>query len=537
MTLENNKDMDDILSIEHFNGWFTSRKGDQQVLKDISLAIKTNETVALVGESGSGKSVLAHSILRLFATHQFKTQGSISFNGQDINVLSDDDIRSLRGRDISMIFQEPMTSLNPVQTIGAQVIEPLLLHQKLDKNAAVKKAIKLLKQTGLHHPEETMQFFPHQLSGGQRQRVMIATALGCTPQLLIADEPTTALDVTIQAQILKLLNNLKKEGNLSILLITHDLHMVKQFADRVYIMQQGKIVEHGDIQTIFNDPQKTYTKQLLDAIPTTTKKNVTTNNELLVLKNLRCYFPVRKGFFKRKVADIKAVDDISFTIRKGSTFGIVGESGSGKSTLGYCILRLLKSTGSIIYNGKDLKEYSASEMRFLRAELQIVFQDPFSSLSPRMTVGSIIDEGLKIHTTKNKQQRFEKISALLEEVGLNASMMDRYPHEFSGGQRQRIAIARAIVLKPKFIVLDEPTSALDMTIQAQIVDLLKDLQKKYTISYLFISHDLRMVRAISDEIAVMKEGKIVETGIASELFANPKHPYTKELFRAAFVTA
>ncbi len=535
MTPEKNSDMDNtMLSIKDFNGWFSSAPGPVQVLDDITLAIGNNETVALVGESGSGKSVLAHSILRLLDHEGFSGSGSIRFQNEELTTLKDDDIRKLRGHDISMIFQEPMTSLNPVQTIGDQVIEPLILHQGMDRETAQQQGIELLKQTGLPNPAEKMRVYPHQLSGGQRQRVMIAMALGCNPQLLIADEPTTALDVTIQAQILALLGELKRTRNMSILLITHDLNMVRGFADRVYIMRQGKIVEQGETATIFTSPTKTYTKQLLDAIPTTIQKSRTGTKDILVIKNLRCYFPVLHGFFKRKVAEIKAVDDISLTIKTGTTYGIVGESGSGKSTLGYSLLRLLKSTGSIIYRGIDLQHCSAREMRRLRSELQIVFQDPFSSLSPRMTIGSIINEGLAIHTGKNKRERQEKIAALLEEVGLEPTMIDRYPHEFSGGQRQRIAIARAIALKPKLIVLDEPTSALDMTIQAQIVDLLRELQDKYNISYLFISHDLRMVRALADEIAVMKDGKIVESGLASKLFARPSHPYTKALFKVAF---
>ncbi len=531
MTPEKNNTM---LCIDKLSGWFPAEDGEQQVLRDISLAIHNNETVALVGESGSGKSVLAHSILKLLEGERFRISGSITFNDQEITTMPDDAIRKLRGHDISMIFQEPMTSLNPVQTIGTQVIEPLLLHQKLDKKAAKAQGIILLEQTGLNDPEEKMKVFPHQLSGGQLQRIMIAIALACNPRLLIADEPTTALDVTIQAQILALLKNVQQTRDMAILLITHDLNMVQQFAERVYIMRQGKIIEHGPTKTIFTKPSRTYTKQLLDAIPSTCKEKGQEGEELLVIKKLRCYFPVRKGFFRKKVADIKAVDDISLTIKKGTTYGIVGESGSGKSTLGYCILRLLKSTGTILYKGRDLQDCSAAQMRKLRSELQIVFQDPFSSLSPRMTIGRIIDEGLEIHTTKSKAERLEKITEILQEVGLDSEMMHRYPHEFSGGQRQRIAIARAIALKPEFIILDEPTSALDMTIQAQIVDLLRDLQDKYNISYLFISHDLRMVRALSDEIAVMKDGKIVEAGMASDIFEKPSHPYTKTLFKAAF---
>ncbi len=523
-----------LLTIDTLCGWFPTEFGEQQILKNISLAIEKNETVALVGESGSGKSVLAHSILRLLEGERFRITGSIRFQNNEITTMTDDEIRKRRGRDISMIFQEPMTSLNPVQTIGVQVMEPLLLHRNMDRKTAHTEGIKLLTQTGIPDPAAKMQTFPHQLSGGQRQRIMIAMALACNPHLLIADEPTTALDVTIQAQILALLQDLKNTMNMAILLITHDLNMVQKFADRVYIMRKGEIVEHGNIHSIFNNPHHRYTRQLLDAIPTTTKQVLLNTDKLLVLKNIHCYFPVKKGFFKRKVADIKAVDNISLTIKKGTTYGIVGESGSGKSTLGYCILRLLKCNGSIFYQGKDLKKYSASEMRRLRSELQIVFQDPFSSLSPRMTIGNIIDEGLKIHTKKKQPERAQQIARILKEVGLEPTMMGRYPHEFSGGQRQRIAIARAVVLKPKFIVLDEPTSALDMTIQAQIVDLLKDLQRKYNISYLFISHDLRMVRALSDEIAVMKEGQIVEAGVASKIFNNPAHPYTKALFEAAF---
>jgi len=434
-----------------------------------------------------------------------------------------------------MIFQEPMTSLNPVYTIGDQLMEPLTIHQNLSVEEARQKAVQLLGKTGIPDPEKRMESFPHQLSGGQRQRVMIAMALACRPKLLIADEPTTALDVTIQAQILALLQNLQKEMGMAILLITHDLHMVNKVADYVYIMHEGHIVEHGPTNAIFSSPRDPYTQKLLSSVPKGDPLFRENAPPLLTITNLCCSFSIKKGFFRRTVGEIKAVDNVSLIIRKGSTFAVVGESGSGKTTLGLAILRLVHGTGTILFQGDDILRKKSGEMQTLRSRLQIVFQDPFSSLSPRFTVFQIIEEGLKVHKIGGtKEKRREIVESVLHEVGLTAEIADRYPHEFSGGQRQRIAIARAIALKPTFIVLDEPTSALDMTIQAQIIDLLRELQKKYAITYLFISHDLRVVKALAEEVAVMKDGKIVESGPSARIFADPAHPYTQKLFGAAF---
>ena len=527
--------MQSLLQIKGLSAGFHSPDGYEEILHDVALTINQGETVALVGESGSGKSVTALSILQLLDRHSFSCSGEILFNGANLLAKSETELEKIRGNDIAMIFQEPMTSLNPVYTIGDQLMEPLMIHQKLTPAQAWDKALQLLDKTGIPDPESRMPSFPHQLSGGQRQRVMIAMALACRPKLLIADEPTTALDVTIQAQILTLLRELQQELDMAILLITHDLHMVRKVAGHVHIMHQGRIVEHGPCARIFAAPAQPYTIKLLDSVPREKPACREEGTPLLTIADLHCHFPIRKGFFKRRVGEIKAVNGVTLTINEGTTYGIVGESGSGKSTLGLAILRLIDSRGRIFYQGTDLLAKNGSAMRPLRRELQVVFQDPFSSLSPRMTVMQIIAEGLKVHRIgRNAQQQREIVERVLDEVGLTPAMLDRYPHEFSGGQRQRIAIARAIALQPKFIVLDEPTSALDMTIQAQIIDLLHGLQQKYGITYLFISHDLRVVRALADEVAVMKDGMIVESGPAAKLFSHPAHPYTRKLFSAAF---
>ncbi|MBI5556240.1 MAG: ABC transporter ATP-binding protein [Deltaproteobacteria bacterium] len=524
-----------LLRINNLNAGFNSRDGYDAVLHDVALTINRGETAALVGESGSGKSVTALAVLQLLDPQSFSCSGEISLAGVNLLEKKESEMRAIRGNDIAMIFQEPMTSLNPVYTIGEQIIEPLMIHQHLKAEAAQRKAVQLLAMTGIPDPDNRMLSYPHQLSGGQRQRVMIAMALACRPKLLIADEPTTALDVTIQAQILSLLQDLKQELDMSMLLITHDLHMVKKVADTVYIMHQGRIVEHGPCAAIFSSPQDPYTIKLLNSVPKGEPASKGNGKPLLRIENFHCHFPIRKGFFRRKTGEIKAVNNVSLTIREGTTHGIVGESGSGKTTLGMGILRLVEGWGKISYQGADLLAKKSSEMRLLRRELQLVFQDPFSSLSPRMTVFQIIEEGLKVHDIgRSREKRREIVERVLDEVGLTADMADRYPHEFSGGQRQRIAIARAIALQPKFIVLDEPTSALDMTIQAQIIDLLRSLQEKYAITYLFISHDLRVVRALADEVAVMKDGVIVESGPAARIFSHPEHPYTRQLFSAAF---
>lgn len=524
-----------LLSVQDLNVYFNSDSQKEQVLDNVSLSIDEAQTVALVGESGSGKSVTALSILRLLEDiASVTTSGEIIFEGRNLLQQDPSIIRKIRGNKISMIFQEPMTSLNPVYTIGDQLMEPIVFHQGVTKKEARLKAIEMLERTGIPDPEHRLQNFPHQLSGGQRQRVMIAMALACRPSLLIADEPTTALDVTIQAQILELISSLQKDFNMSVLLITHDLTMVRSFADYVHIMHNGKIVEHGTTEKVFTSPQAQYTIHLLNSVPKGKPTPKEESTPLIAINNLQCHFPVKAGFFKRTVGLIKAVDDVTLTINKGTTFGIVGESGSGKTTLGLSILRLIKCKGEIIFQNKNLASLSTGELRPLRKEIQVVFQDPFSSLSPRLNIEQIISEGLLVHgLAPNKEERRKIVKDILDEVGLEPDMIDRYPHEFSGGQRQRIAIARALVLKPKFLVLDEPTSALDMTIQDQIIKLLRDLQTRYQMTYLFISHDLRVVRALADDVAVMQNGVIVETGPAEDIFANPQDPYTKKLFAAA----
>ena len=530
-----------LLDIKNLSLTFHTEDGASKVLHDISFGVENGQTVALVGESGSGKSVTALSILRLLeSTATVTTTGVINFSGQNILKLPEAKMRHIRGNQIAMIFQEPMSSLNPVYSVGNQLVEPLMLHQQLTNHEAQAKAVDLLERCGIPDSKQRLASFPHQLSGGQRQRVMIAMALACEPSLLIADEPTTALDVTIQAQILELLEDIQKELDMAVLLITHDLNMVKKISDHVHIMHDGKIVENGSTGAIFSSPQDPYTIHLLNSVPKGEPDPKGTQKELLTISDLQCHFPIKAGFFKRTIGKIKAVDGVSLTIREGTTYGVVGESGSGKSTLGMCILRLTECQGKIIYKGdannpKDLMLQSRGSLRPLRKELQVVFQDPFSSLSPRLTIEQIICEGLKVHNIGiNKKDRQKMVFKTLQEVGLDEDMAHRYPHEFSGGQRQRIAIARAIALKPKLLVLDEPTSALDMTIQAQIIQLLKNLQQRYGMTYLFVSHDLRVIRAMADEVAVMQNGKIVEAGPAADLFNNPQHDYTRSLFAAAF---
>lgn len=532
-----------FLEIQNLNLWFnsldqTGHYYKEQVLYDISLSIQRGETAALVGESGSGKSVMAFSILRLLEkTSNITVEGKILFKGKDLYKLSSSEMRSYRGNSIGIIFQEPMTSLNPVYRIGSQVIEPLITHKNMSKQAAEKEAVRLLERTGIDDPTARMRSYPHQLSGGQRQRVMIAMALACKPTLLIADEPTTALDVTIQAQILALIKDIQQEYKMTVLLITHDLEMVKKQADTLYIMQHGRIVESGPTEKIFARPADAYTKQLLSAIPTSHKATSRPGRLLLQTENLNCEFTLPGKWvhpFKREKKSITAVNGVNLTVRQGTTWGIVGESGSGKTSLGMAILKLVKSKGTILFDNQDIQGMTNRQLRPLRSDIQIVFQDPFSSLSPRLTVKEIIDEGLEVHYPNlSKEQRLERILQVLNEVGLTEEMTSRFPHEFSGGQRQRIAIARAIVLKPKFLILDEPTSALDVTIQGQIIELLLNLQKKHNMTYMFISHDLRVIRALSDYIAVMHQGKIIEAGPAQEVFDSPAQEYTRTLFAAA----
>ena len=535
--------MSTLLEIERLNTWFNSDSvdGDQvanQVLFDVSFSIAPGETCALVGESGSGKSVTALSILRLLEDSSRVTNtGSIRFEGTEIFDLLPGEIQAIRGNRIAMIFQEPMSSLNPVYSIGNQLIEPLMEHRDMDRKEAEQEAIHLLDRTGIHNPEERMGVYPHQLSGGQRQRVIIAMALACRPTLLIADEPTTALDVTIQAQILDLIVDIQKEFGMAVLLITHDLPMVRRIADTVHIMKEGRIVEQGKTEQIFTSPVDPYTIHLMGSIPESGPPPKETGEVLLEVSDLNCQFTIKTGWispFKRRVKTIRAVDHVNLSIRKGSTCGIVGESGSGKTTLGMAILRLTKSKGSILFKGHPLHEYSNKQMRPLRKEIQVIFQDPYSSLSPRLTIFQIVSEGLAIHyPEQTDEERWQAVAKVLEEVDLDAEMAHRYPHEFSGGQRQRIAIARAIILKPELLILDEPTSALDMTIQAQVIELLLRLQSTYRMTYIFISHDLRVIRALSDHIGVMHQGRIVEFGPAHSVFSAPQEDYTRTLLQAA----
>jgi len=509
-----------------------------QVVKDVCFDIYAGQKLALVGESGSGKSVTALSLLKLHdqrITHYLN--GEINFQEQNLLSYSEDQMRQIRGKDIAMIFQEPMTALNPVYRIGEQLIESLLLHKNMSRVKAREHMIELLDLTGIVEPHKRIDAYPHMLSGGQRQRVMIAMALACQPRLLIADEPTTALDVTIQAQIVELLEDLQKEFGMAILMITHDLNMVKRFADYVCVMQNGSIVEQNSVTSLFENTQHPYTQHLLNSQPETLVHEsdiVESDKELLNAKNIRCYFPIKAGFFNRKIGDVKAVDNVSVSLRQSETVGIVGESGSGKTTLGMCLLRLQNAKGEIFLNGDDITHLTQRELRPLRKDIQVVFQDPFSSLSPRMTIKQIIEEGLKIHFPEfSETERYEKIIAVLNEVGLEESMLTRYPHEFSGGQRQRIAIARVVILEPKLILLDEPTSALDVSVQKQVLTLLRELQTKHKISYLFITHDLRVIRAMAHKVVVMKHGEVIEQGLTEELFEQPKNSYTKELLQAS----
>jgi len=509
-----------------------------QVVKDVSFDIHAGQKLALVGESGSGKSVTALSLLQLHdkrITHYLN--GEINYQDQNLLSYSEDQMRQIRGKDIAMIFQEPMTALNPVYRIGEQLIESLLLHKNMSRVKAREHMIELLDRTGIVEPHKRIDAYPHMLSGGQRQRVMIAMALACQPRLLIADEPTTALDVTIQAQIVELLEDLQKEFGMAILMITHDLNMVKRFADYVCVMQNGSIVEQNSVSNLFKNTQHPYTQHLLNSQPETLVHEsdiLESDKELLNAKNIRCYFPIKAGFFNRKIGDVKAVDNVSVSLRQSETVGIVGESGSGKTTLGMCLLRLQNSQGDIFLNGMDITDLSQRELRPLRKDIQVVFQDPFSSLSPRMTIKQIIEEGLKIHFPEfSENERYQKIISVLNEVGLEESMLTRYPHEFSGGQRQRIAIARVVILEPKLILLDEPTSALDVSVQKQVLTLLRELQTKHKISYLFITHDLRVIRAMAHKVVVMKHGEVIEQGLTEELFEQPKNSYTKELLQAS----
>ncbi len=525
-----------LVNVRNLSVEFRSGETRHLAVRGIDFTIGKGETVALVGESGSGKSVSALSIMRLLAyPAAHHPTGEIYFEGKDLLKVPDAVMRDIRGGRISIIFQEPMTSLNPLHTIEQQVGEILRLHMGLSEAEARARTLDLLRKVGIRDAEKRLGAYPHQLSGGQRQRVMIAMALANEPDLLIADEPTTALDVTIQAQILALLKDLQQELGMAMLLITHDLGIVRKMADRVYVMNAGSIVEHGTVRQIFEAPQHAYTRHLLAAEPKGAPPAGNPQGPVVVeTQDLKVWFPIKRGLLRRTVDHVRAVDGVSLKLRAGETIGVVGESGSGKTSLGLAILRLISSKGPIIYMGKRIDGLGAKQMRPLRHEMQIVFQDPYGSLSPRLSVSQIVEEGLLIQDPGlNFEQRRARVSQALVEVGIDPSAQDRYPHEFSGGQRQRIAIARAMVLEPHFVLLDEPTSALDMSVQAQIVDLLRDLQRRHDLSYLFISHDLRVVRALSNYVIVLRNGVVVEEGPTAQIFDRPREAYTQALLAAA----
>lgn len=521
-----------LLRVENLSVSF----GSNRVVDNVSFRIEAGEKFALVGESGSGKTVSALALMRLLPEAQIR--GNQLFDGQKIQLMSENALRQLRGKDIAMIFQEPMTALNPLFTIGNQIAEVLMLHEGLSAREAANRAVELLEKTGIPEPARRALSYPHQLSGGQRQRTMIAMALACKPKLLIADEPTTALDVTIQVQILELLNQLQREEGMAVLMITHDLNLVKSFADRVGVMQDGRLIESADTNRLFGQPREEYTQRLLASHAKRMVEDAIPNAEpLLEAKGVRCSFFIRKGWFRKK--EFVAVESLDVSLPRGETLGIVGESGSGKSTLGMALLRLsvAKTQGHIRFNGNNITNMSSNQLRSVRAQMQVVFQDPFASLSPRRTVEQIIAEGLELHKPGLPRHSLrDAVAAGLQEVGLSPALMSRYPHEFSGGQRQRIAIARALVLKPALILLDEPTSSLDVSVQYQVLELLADLQRKHGIAYLFISHDLAVIRAMAHRVIVMKDGLVVESGKTSDVLNSPKEAYTQKLLAAANFT-
>jgi microcin C transport system ATP-binding protein len=525
--------MSAVLQVRNLNVTFRQEGHKVRAVRGVSFEVGRGETVALVGESGSGKSVTSLSTVALLP-ESAEVAGSVLYRGREMVGADPKTLLEVRGNDISFIFQEPMTSLNPLHTLEKQIGESLAIHQGLTGAAARARILELLHKVGIAEAESRLGAYPHQLSGGQRQRVMIAMALANGPELLVADEPTTALDVTIQAQILDLLADLKRSEGMSLLFITHDLGIVRRFADRVCVMQGGEIVEQGEVSAIFERPQHPYTRKLLAAEPTGTPPPVPVGApEILRTEGLRVWFPIQRGLMRRTVGHVKAVNDASLAVRAGETVGIVGESGSGKTTLALALLRLVSSTGPVVFQGRDIQGWRSQALRPLRRDLQVVFQDPYGSLSPRMTVEQIVAEGLGVHGERSADRR-GMVAQALTEVGLDPAMMGRYPHEFSGGQRQRIAIARAMILKPRLLVLDEPTSALDMTVQVQIVELLRELQRRHGLGYLFISHDLRVVRALAHHVIVMRRGDVVEQGPAEQVFDAPRSEYTRTLMAAAF---
>ncbi len=523
-----------LLKVDNLGVSFRQDGRDIPAVKGVSFEVGKGETVALVGESGSGKSVSALSTVSLLP-ESATISGSVTYDGQQMVGAPDERLRAVRGNDISFIFQEPMTSLNPLHTLEKQLRESIQLHQGLEGQALQDRIIELLKRVGIPDPETRITAYPHQLSGGQRQRVMIAMALANNPDLLIADEPTTALDVTIQAQILDLLADLKRTEHMSMLFITHDLGIVRRISDRVYVMKDGLIVEQGQTEALFSNPRHDYTRMLLSAHAAGQPDPVAADApEIAATQDLRIWFPIQRGFLRRTVGHVKAVNAATLSVRAGETVGIVGESGSGKTTLALAVMRLISSDGAIVFLGDNIQGRKARALRAMRRDMQIVFQDPYGSLSPRMTCAEIITEGLDVHGLPSGQSREAVVAEIMTEVGLDPVTMHRYPHEFSGGQRQRIAIARAMILRPKLLVLDEPTSALDMTVQQQIVELLRDLQRKHKLAYLFISHDLRVVRALAHKVMVMKSGDVVEQGDVDQVFDAPQTEYTRALMAAAF---
>lgn len=535
MPLIPGSDMSDtLLSIRNLSVTFTSGEAVVSAVKDISLSLCSGRTLALVGESGSGKSVTAHAILGLLP-NKARCAGQIVYGNEDLLQISESRLRQIRGNRIAMVFQEPMTSLNPLHTVGRQIAEVLALHKGLRGKAARARVLELLELVQIRQPQQRMDAYPHELSGGQRQRVVLAMALANEPELLIADEPTTALDVTVQLRILELLVSLQKRLGMAVLLISHDLNLVRQVAHDICVMHQGQVVESGSCEQLFTHPKHAYTQQLLAAEPGGAPREVkeSPSTPLLEVKELRVWFPIKKGLLQRTVDHIKAVEHVSFSLPQGQTLGIVGESGSGKSTLAMAILRLLESQGEIYFQGQNVQGWPQRQVRPLRRQMQVVFQDPYGSLSPRMLVGDIVGEGLKVHRMGSPSEQERRIIAALEEVGLDPETRHRYPHEFSGGQRQRIAIARALVLKPALIVLDEPTSALDRTVQCQVIDLLRVLQSRHNLTYLFISHDLAVVRALSHQMLVLQQGQVVEQGSSTQIFTAPRQAYTKQLLISA----